>query len=167
MTLKCVLPHFWRMIYCQTASRDWIENSAKWGNWLVSYWLWSVTAQILLLNVVWVFFRICIPHLRLKASWLLWSLTFIHLFYGRYQDLSEKYQRSVKEMVNNSFCQNFQCFTWFVYYPFCSFHGCWASFMSSCYSILECYNLFHEVKLRIRSFCFIQFFIHVKINVIW
>ena len=27
--------------------------------------------------------------------------------------------------------------------------------MKSCYSILECYNLFSGVKLSIRSFCFI------------
>ena len=34
------------------------------------------------------------------------------------------------------------------------FSGCWTSFVYSCYSILECYNLFSGVKLSIRSFCF-------------
>ena len=33
--------------------------------------------------------------------------------------------------------------------------GCWASFVYSCHSILECYNLFSGVNLSIRSFCFI------------
>ena len=40
-----------------------------------------------------------------------WLIDFCHLrleksfkkFYGRYQDIIEKYQRSVKEMVNDSF----------------------------------------------------------------
>ena len=41
---------------------------------------------------------------------------------------------------------------------FARLSGCWTSFVYSfysCYSILECYNLFSGVKLSIRSFCFI------------
>ena len=33
----------------------------------------------------------------------LWLEKSFKKFYGRYQDLTEKYQRSVKEMVNDSF----------------------------------------------------------------
>ena len=36
------------------------------------------------------------------------------------------------------------------------FSGCWASFVSSFYSILEWYNLFSGVKISIRSFRFIS-----------
>ena len=42
--------------------------------------------------------------------------------------------------------RNFQCFTGFVYYLSSSF---W--WVLSCYSILECYNLFFGVKLNIRA----------------
>ena len=38
---------------------------------------------------------------------------------------------------------------------FAHFSGCSASFVCSCYSILECPDLFSGVKLSIRSFCFI------------
>ena len=37
---------------------------------------------------------------------------------------------------------------------FSGLSGCRASFLSGCYSILECYNLFSGVKFSIRSFCF-------------
>ena len=37
--------------------------------------------------------------------------------------------------------------------------GCWASFVYSCHSMLECYNLFSGVKLSIRSFCCIYYLI--------
>ena len=37
---------------------------------------------------------------------------------------------------------------------FSHFSGCWASFVYSCHSILDCYNLFSGVKLSMRSFCF-------------
>ena len=35
---------------------------------------------------------------------------------------------------------------------FAHFSGCWAFFVYSCHSILECYNLFSGVRLSIRSF---------------
>ena len=38
---------------------------------------------------------------------------------------------------------------------FARFRACWASFVCSCYYILECYNLFSGVKLSINLFCFI------------
>ena len=37
---------------------------------------------------------------------------------------------------------------------FSHFSGCWASFVYSCHSILECYNLFSGVRFSTRSFCF-------------
>ena len=55
------------------------------------------------------------------------------------------------------FCRNFQHCTGFVYYLFSSFY--WVlNFLCvySCHSILECYNLFSEVGLSMRSFCFIS-----------
>ena len=39
-----------------------------------------------------------------------------------------------------------------VYQLFCSFSGCWASFVCSCHSILGCCVAFCGVKLSIRSF---------------
>ena len=41
---------------------------------------------------------------------------------------------------------------------FAHFSGCQASFVHSCHSTLECYNLFSGVKLSMRSFCFIPSF---------
>ena len=39
-----------------------------------------------------------------------------------------------------------------VYQIFAHFSGCWASFMCSCHSILECCVMFSGVKLSTRSF---------------
>ena len=39
---------------------------------------------------------------------------------------------------------------------FAHFSGCCASFVYSCHSILEYYNLFSGVKLSIRLFCLIS-----------
>ena len=40
---------------------------------------------------------------------------------------------------------------------FAHLSGCCASFVYSCHSILECYNLFSGVKLSTRLFCFIYY----------
>ena len=39
---------------------------------------------------------------------------------------------------------------------FAHFSGCSVSFVKSCHSVLECYDLFSGVKLSIRSFRFIS-----------
>ena len=141
-------------------------------------------------------------------------------FYGRYQDIIEKYQRSVKWMIRSQdslyltysrilvifyilhwfvtrICKYFYLIascdgvmydsddacsiwsTWSCYwldqfltlalhawilskfvtslYTICFSHfsGCWASFVYTYHSILECCNLFSGVGLRRISFCFI------------
>ena len=97
-------------------------------------------------------------------------------FYGRYQDLIEKYQRSVNVMVNDSspdhlyFTSSRSLVAFVVYMDsvetfnisldlstiyFAYFSGCGVSFVYSCHSIVERYNLFSAVKLSIRSLCFI------------
>ena len=45
---------------------------------------------------------------------------------------------------------------------FARFSGCCASFVCSCYSILESYNLFFGVKLSVRSFCMLLMIIEKK-----
>ena len=56
---------------------------------------------------------------------------------------------------------------------FAHFSWCSASFVYSCRSILECYNLFSGVKSSTRSFCFISIYQAVRlyetvhISVIW
>ena len=47
---------------------------------------------------------------------------------------------------------------------FAHFSGCRASFVYSCHSILEHYNLFSGVKLSIRSFCFISYQISSQLS---
>ena len=49
----------------------------------------------------------------------------------------------------HGFCRNLQCFIGFVYYLFARFSGFRASFVCSCYSILECYDLFSGVTLSV------------------
>ena len=47
---------------------------------------------------------------------------------------------------------------------FACFNGCRDSFVFSCHSILECYNLFSGVKLSMRSFCFISVIFHQSLQ---
>ena len=44
------------------------------------------------------------------------------------------------------------------YIYFASFNSCWASFVSSCCSVLDCHNLFSKVQLSIRLSFFIPSF---------
>ena len=47
--------------------------------------------------------------------------------------------------------RKFQYFTEFVFYLFTRFSGYWAFFLCSCYSILQCFNLFSGVELSVQG----------------
>ena len=78
---------------------------------------------------------------RLYSIWSIWSCV-------QYMDFVESFNVSVDLST--------------IYVA--RFSGCWASFVSSCYFILACYNTSSGVKssisLSIRSFCFIPKFKH-------